>query len=214
MRKRKRTIEFAPAATIPTDTDSLKVCARGAGWRAESGTPNRAFTLVELLLVMTLLVIVISIAGPTLANFFRGRTLDSEARRLLALTHAGQSRAVSEGVPMDLWLDVPQHNYGLKQDPSWGDQDPKAMDFEFDKDLQVQIINPNQPRVSASRNGLSHNTQARTDPRNLPEIRFLPDGSIDETSPQALHLSDRSGTSLWLAQATNRLSYEIRQTYE
>ncbi len=173
----------------------------------------RAFTLVELLLVMTLMVIVISIAGPTLANFFRGRTLDSEARRLLSLTHAGQSRAASEGVPMNLWLDIPQHAYGLKQDPSWGEQDGKAIDFQLDKDLQVQIIN-SQPRASASRTGLSHNTQAGTNPRNLPEIRFLPDGSIDDNSPQALHLSDRSGTSLWLAQATNRLNYEIRQTYE
>ena len=115
---------------------------------------------------------------------------------------------------MRLWLDVPQHTYGLKQDPAWGDPDPKAVDFAFDKDLQFQVISPAKPKVSASRVGLAKSSQATSNPLNLPEIRFMPDGSIDDNSPQALQLKDRSGTSLWLAQATNHLSYEIRQTYE
>src|SRR5207253_10956500 len=42
------------------------------------------FTLIELILVMTILTIAVSLTAPALANFFRGRTLDSEARRLLA----------------------------------------------------------------------------------------------------------------------------------
>ena len=64
-----------------------------------------AFTLIELILVLALLVIITSLAAPAMANFIRGRALDSEARRLLALMHAGQSRAVSEGMPMMLWVD-------------------------------------------------------------------------------------------------------------
>ena len=34
---------------------------------------------------------------------------------------------------------------------------------------------------------------------NLPTIRFLPDGSVSETSPQELRLTDRDGGSLWLS---------------
>ena len=187
------------------------MAGRTAQRRQNQGGPG--FTLVELILVMALLVIVISISGPSLANFFRGRTLDSEARRLLSLTHAGQSRAASEGIPMRLWLDVDRHAYGLQQDPSWGQQDPKAIDFALDKDLQMRIVNDNRPRASSSRTGLP-SMQSNAAQRNLPEIRFLPDGSIDDGSPRALRMSDRSGTTLWLAQATNHLSYEIRQTYE
>src|SRR5437773_775638 len=47
---------------------------------------RRAFTLVELILVMALLGIVLAVSAPSLSNFFHGRTLDSEARRLMALT--------------------------------------------------------------------------------------------------------------------------------
>ena len=70
------------------------------------------FTLIELILVLALLVIITSLAAPAMANFIRGRALDSEARRLSALMHAGQSRAVSEGVPMMLWVDEKQGAYG------------------------------------------------------------------------------------------------------
>ena len=67
---------------------------------------RRAFTLIELIMVLALLVIITSIAVPTMSRFVRGRALDSEARRMFALMHAAQSRAVSEGMPMMLWIDV------------------------------------------------------------------------------------------------------------
>src|SRR6185436_5072643 len=88
-----------------------------------------AFTLIELILVMTVLTIAASITAPALANFFRGRTLDSEARRFLALTRQGQSRSASEGLPMELWLDVQQGAYGLEAEPSYEPEDPKAVNF-------------------------------------------------------------------------------------
>ena len=47
---------------------------------------------------------------------------------------------------------------------------------------------------------------------NLPTIRFLPDGSIGETSPQMLHLTSSDGGSLWLAQSRDGVNYEIRNT--
>jgi type II secretion system protein H len=174
---------------------AVRECSRFSG-------ASRAFTLIELLLVMTIMVAAIAISGPTLAGFFRGRTLDSEARRMLALVHSGQSRAISEGIPTRLWLDTAQHSYGLEQDPGWSDQD-----------LQIDVVHQDKPRSASSRARVPARVQTKANLRNLPEIRFLPDGSIDDTSPLAFHLQDRSGTSLWLAQATNHLSYEIRDSF-
>src|SRR5215467_3024495 len=99
-----------------------------------------AFTMIELILVMAVVVVAISITAPKLANFFRGRTLDSEARRLLALTHSGQTRAISEGIPTRLQVDIPNHSYQLQQDPGWSDRDPKAIQFSFDQDLEIEVI--------------------------------------------------------------------------
>ena len=157
-----------------------------------------AFTLVELLLVLTLLVVITSLVAPAMSNFIRGRALDSEARRLFALMHAGQSRAVSEGLPMMLWVDEKQGAYGLAAEipPSGGD--PKAENLTVDENVRIAVLN-----VGAT--GL-------TTFQNLPAIRFLADGTIDENSPQTLRLTDARGNALWLVEARNRMGYEIQNT--
>ena len=175
---------------------------------------RRGFTLIELILVMTVLTIAVSITAPALANFFRGRTLDSEARRLLALTREGQSRAVSEGLPMDLWLDAQQGAYGLEAESSYEENDRKAVDFNLDRDMQLEVANLNP--LSGVMSGIGNSTSAtgasksRSIHSALPHIGFLPDGSLSESSPQKLRLTGRDGISIWVALSRNRLNYEIQ----
>ena len=157
-----------------------------------------AFTLVELLLVLALLVIITSMVAPAMSNFIRGRALDSEARRLFALMHAGQSRAVSEGLPMMLWVDEKQGAYGLTAETPPSGGDPKAENLTVDENVQIAVLN-----VGAT---------ALTTFQNLPAIRFLADGTIDESSPQTLRLTDARGNALWLIEANNHMGYEIRDT--
>ena len=162
-----------------------------------------AFTLIELVMVMTLLVVVVAIAAPSLAGFFRGRALDSEARRLLALTRQGQSRAASGGVPVVLWVDSAQRTYGLEEDSSYTDKDTKAVEYTLDSSVSVEA------GTTITAHTLMGNAVTMGKRSALPQIRFQPDGSIDESSLQTLRLSDREGASLWLALGRNRLNYEI-----
>ena len=157
-----------------------------------------AFTLVELILVLALLVIVTSLAAPALSNFVRGRALDSEARRLAALMHAGQSRAVSEGATMVLWVDEKQGAYGLQAETSGQDGDAKAENLNLDATLQIAVASG------------SAGTPATF--QNLPAVKFTADGAVDENSPQTLKLTDSAGFSRWLVLGKTRLGYEIRDT--
>src|SRR5882724_7275760 len=109
--------------------------------RAFSGSRGRAFTLIELILIMSLLVIITSITLPTMSKFIRGRALDSEARRMLALMHATQSRAVSEGMPMMLWLDEKAGTYGEAAETSGQNGDVKAEDLTADPTLALAVLN-------------------------------------------------------------------------
>jgi hypothetical protein len=47
---------------------------------------------------------------------------------------------------------------------------------------------------------------------SVPTIRFLPDGTISESSPQKLRLSGRDDRSLWVVLTQDKLSYEIRSS--
>src|SRR5208337_400271 len=133
-----------------------------------------AFTLIELILVLALLVIITSLAAPPMANFIRGRAMDSEARRLMALMHAGQSRAVSEGLPMVLWVDEKQGAYGLQAEATGQNGDPKAENLMVDSALQIAVVNTGSGGTAKF--------------GSLPAIRFLPDGTVDENSPQRLRV--------------------------
>jgi Tfp pilus assembly protein FimT len=153
-----------------------------------------AFTLVELILVMVLLVVAISIAAPKMSSFVRGRALDSEARRILAIAHEGQSRAVSEGMPMVLWIDDKNNGYGLEEETPGKDGDTKAENYTADENVQVAVM---------SLNGTA------TTFKNLPAIRFLADGTVDENSPQMVKLTGSTGGELWLLESADRRGYEI-----
>ena len=159
---------------------------------------SSAFTLIELILVMALLVVITSMVVPQLAGFVRGRALDSEARRMAALMHAAQGRAVSEGMPMMFWVDQKAGTYGVVAETSGQSGDPKAEDLTLDSTLAIM--------VQAAASG----TQVTF--KNLPAIRFLADGTVDEGSPQFLKLTDSAGYSRWLAETGNHLGYEINDT--
>jgi type II secretion system protein H len=157
-----------------------------------------AFTLIELILVLALLVIITSLAVPAMAKFIRGRALDSEARRLSALMHAAQSRAVSEGMPMLLWVNEKTASYGLEAETSGKDGDAKAEELMVDSTLKISVMNLG--------------TGEQTTDKSLPAIRFLADGTVDENSPQTLKLTDSDGFSRWLAETPLRTGYEVNTT--
>ena len=166
---------------------------------------------------MLLLTVAVSFTAPTLSSFFRGRTLDSEARRLLALTHAGQSRAVSEGLPIDLWVDVEGKRYGLEAEPTYDPNDTRKQEYSLDGSLQVEVSTRAvvAPVKTLSRNqvvSVASVPKVNIAHPALPTIRFLPDGTIADTSPQKLLLTGRDGASLWVRLASDRLSYEISNT--
>ena len=157
-----------------------------------------AFTLIELLLILAMLVIITSLAAPAVANFIRGRALDSEGRRLFALMHAAQSRAVSEGLPMILWVNEKQNAYGVQAETPGKNGDPDAETLPLDSTLTIAVQNGS--------------VMTPTTFNNLPAIRFQPDGTVDINSPQVLQLTDSAGFSRWLVESESRTGYEVSDT--
>ena len=167
----------------------------------------QAFTLIELTLVMALLLIVFGVALPSLKGFFRGRSLDSEARRFLSLTRYGQSRAVSEGVPMVLWIDTRRGAYGLQQQAGYTDGDSNAVAFALKEDLRIEVQMP----AAAPAMGRLNQTVAGVG--NVPMIRFTPDEFIGENSPARIGFRQGVNDAVWVVENTNRLKYEMQANY-
>jgi type II secretion system protein H len=175
----------------------------------------RAFTLIELLLVMALLLIVLAVSFPSLRGFFRGRHLDHEARRFLSLTRYAQSRAVSEGYPMVLWIDAKQRAYGMQAQTGYLDEDDKSVEYEIHETLELEVTRPLLVRVTATQRNESASVAG-----SLPTIRFTPDGFYTDSSleriviRQGSETKDRDEDEVVIAKSENRLGYEIQTSNE
>lgn len=159
---------------------------RDRGGRALTGaTPSPSgFTLIELILVMALIVIMASVVTPRMAEFFRGRTLDNEARRFLTLTRYGQNRAVSEGIPILVWIDEEKQLYGIEAQPGYLEKDDKAREYSVADDLKIEV------GESLTPYGITKEQQiSRTLPAKLRFIRFGPDGFVSDASPEYVLIS-------------------------
>ena len=175
----------------------------------EVGRGPRAFTLIEMILVMALLMVVLGVAFPSLQHFFRGRNLDSEARRFLSLTRYGRSRAISEGVPMTLWMDINRRMYGLQAQTGYMDTDSNAVSFTVGEGLELRA---ELPVVTFLTQSNLWTQMTRTVP-SLPTIRFLPDGLISENSPSRIFIRQGQDEGIWIEQSATRQSYEIQTSH-
>ena len=168
-------------------------------------TGSRAFTLIELMLVMSMLLIVLAVSFPSLRVFFRGRNLDSEARRFLSLTRYAQNRAVSEGYPMVLWIDAKQRAYGMQAQTGYLDEDDKSVEYEIDETLELEVTRPMLLQTTAAQRN-----EASSVVGNLPSIRFTPDGFYSDSSPEQIILRQDDKEEVVIARTGNRIGYEIQ----
>lgn len=171
-----------------------------------------AFTMIELILVMALLVIVVAVTFPTLKGFFAGRTLESEGRRFLTLTRYGQSRAETEGVPMTLWIDPIQGSYGLEAQRGFLERDNKSVDYSMDEKLDIEVAQNGLGRAQlTSEQQLRRKTTGNARNANS-EIHFAPDGSVDVMSPQSICIRETKNKdhALWVVLDDNRSSYDVQ----
>ena len=167
---------------------------------------RRAFTLVELIVVMVLLLTVAAMVMPRLASFFRGRALSQEAQRMLSLIHYGRARAVAEGVPVILWIDPARSMYGLELQESHaaGDEGARRIVHAAEPTLRLEVPAVGEAPVSEQedeRLGL---------PENLAAIRCNPDGFFDEGGVQRVVIRQGDDGALEIVPTFNRLGFEIR----
>lgn len=158
---------------------------------------------------MAMLSIVLALAAPSLSRFFRARTLDSEVRRFLALTRYGQSRAVSEGAPMVLWIDAKQGSYGLERDMGYAEgEDTNALSFTLDEKLRLEAALP--VAQARARQVLSAWEPITLRAGDLPKIRFTPEGFIGPTSPERIWIHQDEKESVCVARDRTGLTYEVQ----
>ena len=162
-------------------------CPRKIRTRAQ----RSGFTLVELILVMALLAIVMALSAPALSRSMRERHLADEAARFLALTEYARNEAISQGVPLIVWIDPAAGRFGVEPKTGFAADEERLREFVLDADIHFELLESGSKRAIVE------------------AVEFAPDGSPEGPSVEAFRLLDRFGSAITIARTEDKLGYEI-----
>lgn len=155
-----------------------------------NGNKSAGFTLIELVLVMALLATIMAVSAPSLSRSFHGRNLDNQAAQLLAATEYARSEAVSQGIPMNVWIDAGTQSFGVQAQSGFGGIAAREKTWTLHPDVCFDSV-PN----ASDNNG---HALAAT---------FLPEGRLGDGAVDEIRLAHRSGEKISVSQGED--GYEI-----
>ena len=153
---------------------------------------SQAFTLVELILVMAILTTIMAVSLPSIARSFRQHNLEQEAARILALTEYGRDEAISEGVPMTVWIDPEKGLFGVDAAAGYVPGDIHRKQYSLGTDLHFDPVKA-----------------ALTADGHVEAALFAPDGGLDPSGVDLIRIVDRSDSAMTVARTADGWSYEI-----
>lgn len=147
---------------------------------------NAGFTLMELMVVMTLLAIMTAAVTPVFRGTLTGVRAEDEARDLVAMLEYAQARAITDAVEYRVYLAPTLNSYWLERATM---RNGRAISFSVVNDTVVQRINlPENAQLAQPR--------ARRQGKDaLYYIAFYPNGMCDEA---LLGISDLEDETVFL----------------
>lgn len=182
---------FAAAETFFCGGCPPRGQVRSPAQRREVAALQGAFTLVELIVVMAVLALVLALSAPSLARSMRQRNIAAEAARFQAATEYARNEAVSQGVPMVLWVDEKARAFGIEPRSGFIGDPSRVRAFTLHPDIEIALEK-------------SLDRSAAVQP-----IEFAPDGAPASTNVETVELKDRFATTVTIARTEDGWSYEI-----
>jgi type II secretion system protein H len=150
-----------------------------------------AFTLVELVIVMSLLALVAALAVPLLSGSTRQRTLNDEAMRFLSLVEYCRNEAISQGVQMTVWIDPQGQNLGVEPRTGYDGADSRTREYRTHPDVTFQT------------------DKIKKSGTTLIAVECSPDGALSTTSVETIRLVDKHNSVVTVSRTLDGLGYEI-----
>ncbi len=182
---------FAAAETCFRGRPLPRGQVRSSAKRRRVCALQSAFTLVELIVVMAVLALVLAFSAPSLSRSMRQRNLEAEAVRFLAATEYGRNEAVSQGLPMILWVDEKARSFGIEAREGFVGDITRVREFTLHPDVEIEL------EKAVARN-------AKVQP-----IEFAPDGAPATTNVESVIFKDRFASIVTIGRTADGWGYEI-----
>jgi hypothetical protein len=142
---------------------------------------------------MALLATLLALSAPTILHSFKQRDLEQEGTQLLAVTEYARSEAISQGVPMSVWINPGTGEFGVHASDGYDGDKAREKTYSLRTDVRFDPV---------------EGVADRDDHTIL--ANFEPEGTLDpESSLDALRLVNRSDSAISLEQTEDGWGYEI-----
>src|SRR3954465_734831 len=159
--------------------------------RARSDAPYRAFTLVELMVVMMVIAIVTGVMVLEMGGSYEDALLRANARKLIDLCDAASNRAIAVHQAQALKIDAASGKFVVRTKAQETEEsDAQVTEGELDKRIGLMIRQPEREPDSEPAEESENPDAVKSD-----TILFYPDGTADA---REFLLRDRAGAELLL----------------
>lgn len=212
----------------------MPISQTGLSRRSSLHYSDAAFTLIEIMIVLTLIVVLSSLAMPSLRGFTASTRLKSSAHAIRDMLRFARDMSITERTPYLVVFDFDGNSYWLASSETFNIEDASASSITSSSSTVLQIANrqrleresseAGQPIVSRTSNILghpqslnqnvalshmitNHNFQSNQIDSGIDYIYFSPTGSSEET---ILYIQDQQGKlmSIMVEGATGRVHIE------
>jgi Tfp pilus assembly protein FimT len=158
---------------------------------------SRAYTLLELVLVLAIIAATLAMVAPSLSGFARGRRAEEAARQFVSLTRWARSQATTDGVSYQLTVDPSLGQWKLTvQDDTDSFTDtpgPFGRVFSVPEGVEIQAELP----IVEGQQTITFDASGRCDTGTLHFIGFGSDITVTCTAPVEVYriLKDNGGQS-------------------
>lgn len=159
----------------------------------------RAFTLIEMMVVIVIISIIAAMIIPQMKGTFDDALLRSTGRDLVNVFNLASSRAVSLNQSYRVRFDTPNGRYAVERQIQNGAQedyvplkDVSGAEGRLDSRIAVEI---NSPGENSSENDAASSPAEQNEQNSPDTVSFFPDGTADAAE---IRLRDRNGFQLLL----------------
>lgn len=178
-------------------------------WRDRGTCQYRAFTLLELVLVLALLALIMALAAPSLRGWARGTRFRNAADGIASTARWARAQSIVQGCIYRMEIDTTGGKYAVSKQSGndfFAVVPPGGQSRELGEDVKIELLAPNGTRyqtsyVSPSTGSLSVNNEA-----DVQAIYFYPTGRTD---PAMIRLQDNDGKSIAVVCSTAAENFQV-----
>jgi type II secretory pathway pseudopilin PulG len=158
---------------------------------------------------MVVLAVLLALVAPSLTSSFRGRNLEQAGAQVLAVTEYGRDEAISQGVPMDVWINPANGQFGIAAKAGFPSDPARLKQYTLQPDLRFDAAASPGGAGTGSPTSGGVTAPPVANGQGLTVAEFQADGTLDPSSNPAIRILGNAHNAVAVTETSDGFGYEV-----